>query len=271
MNGSEEFEKGADTMRRLWGETSYGGFVTEVDPDSWKMHMEHFFGELMSRPGLALRDRALINLAINTIIAIDYKTQLNAKAWLRSNIHSAINNGISKEEILETFMHLAHYAGWPAAINALLVAKAVFAPEHLKEKKNTPKRLNEDQPISISERTKKGKDLLQQLNGCEVQGEFMEELFPEFWEMTIGHLFGEVWSRPGLALRDRIIVSMVAHMALRFNFGLEKSMRWALNNGISREEILEMIMHVAHFRGWPFGMNALMVARSVFPSKKQPG
>ena len=45
-------------------------------------------------------------------------------------------------------------------------------------------------------------------------------------------------------------------------------MRWALNNGISKEEILEVALHVAHYGGWPCGINAMEVAKQVFEEKE---
>jgi 4-carboxymuconolactone decarboxylase len=96
----------------------------------------------------------------------------------------------------------------------------------------------------------------------------MEEMFPEFWRMTQEHLFGEVWSRPGLALRDRSLITMAALMVLGRSEELKGHMGYALNIGISREEVLEMAMHLAHYAGWPVGVGALRVAKEVFSSRE---
>ncbi len=125
--------------------------------------------------------------------------------------------------------------------------------------------------MTDSERLEKGRQVLQQLRaGMPVSAttNVTAEMFPDFWEMTQGHLFGEVWSRPGLALRDRSIMTMVTLTTLGRSEELKVHMGYALNIGISREEILEMLMHVAHYAGWPAGVSALRVAKEVFSSRE---
>jgi len=117
------------------------------------------------------------------------------------------------------------------------------------------------------DRLEKGRRVLQQLRrGGEASpsAKLMAEMFPDFSRMTEEHLFGEVWSRPGLALRDRSLVTMATLVVLGRSEELKGHIGYALNIGISREEILEMIMHLAHYAGWPFGVGALRVAKEVF-------
>ncbi len=131
--------------------------------------------------------------------------------------------------------------------------------------------------MTDSESIAKGRAILKHLRGVDHPsgtGAGAEEMFfddadnrrdfADFWGMTQGHIFGEVWSRPGLALRDRSMITMVALTVLASTEELKGHMRYALNNGIAKEEILEMILHVAHYAGWPAGVNALRVAKEVF-------
>lgn len=131
--------------------------------------------------------------------------------------------------------------------------------------------------MTDSESLAKGREILKRLRGTEHPGgpsnatdEMFFDLvenrrdFTDFWRMTQGHLFGEVWSRPGLALRDRSMITIVALTVLARTEELKGHMGYALNIGIAKEEILEMIMHVAHYAGWPVGVNALRVAKEVF-------
>ena len=75
---------------------------------------------------------------------------------------------------------------------------------------------------------------------------------------------GQLDADPGLALRDRSLVTMATLVVLGRSEELKGHIGYALNIGISREEILEMIMHLAHYAGWPFGVGALRVAKEVF-------
>jgi len=125
--------------------------------------------------------------------------------------------------------------------------------------------------MSNSDSLKEGKRILQILRGGETKDEFfdsVENLCPDWTRMTQGHLFGEVWSRPGLSLRDRSMIT-VAMLVIhgRNDLGLKAQMEFALHLGISKEEIFEIIMHATHYGGWPCGANAMRLAVEVFSTK----
>ncbi len=277
----EKFKRGQNAQRDFWGstlhersETSRGEFhkiVREVYGDHHnKMITEHLFGDVWYRPGLAQQEKTVLLITVSSTVVFDYDAVLRSRAGLVNNLEGALHQGISREEILEIIMEIAHYSGWPAAYNALLVAKDVFASTNVGKGKmaGDTQKDGKKKTLSDTEKYEKGKKILQQqLQGGKGANDFTEELFPDFWKMTMEHLFGEVWSRPGLSLRKRIIISLAANMTLKFNFGLEESMRWALHNGFSREEILDAIIEVAHLRGWPAGINAILVAKAVFASR----
>lgn len=86
----------------------------------------------------------------------------------------------------------------------------------------------------------------------------------EFMDVTIGHLFGDVWTRPGLELRERSMITCAALVAMGKELQLKTHLRGALNAGISRQAIEEMMIHLAHYSGWPTAVNGLRVAREVF-------
>jgi 4-carboxymuconolactone decarboxylase len=75
-------------------------------------------GDLWSRPGLEMRDRAMITLAALTV--------LNRPDQLRVYIHGALGVGVTRSEVCEVIMHMATYAGFPAAIEAFRVADSAF-------------------------------------------------------------------------------------------------------------------------------------------------
>jgi 4-carboxymuconolactone decarboxylase len=83
-------------------------------------------------------------------------------------------------------------------------------------------------------------------------------------EVTVDYLFGELWTRSGLSLRDRTFVTITTLAALGREPYLKFHLRGALQAGVTEAEILEMILHVGHYAGWPLAMAATAVARSVF-------
>ncbi|MCP4329976.1 MAG: carboxymuconolactone decarboxylase family protein [Alphaproteobacteria bacterium] len=86
----------------------------------------------------------------------------------------------------------------------------------------------------------------------------------EMLGVTIEHLFGDIWTRPGLDHRDRELITVSVIAALGFERQLRVHVRGALNAGVTRDEIKELMLHVAHYAGWPSGFNGISVAREVF-------
>lgn len=78
-----------------------------------------------------------------------------------------------------------------------------------------------------------------------------------FWEFTTAHLFGQVWSRPGLSLRDRALVTLAVLLAVDADRGSMNHLRYAHNLGITEEEIRELIIQVGFYAGWPKGAHAM--------------
>ncbi len=87
---------------------------------------------------------------------------------------------------------------------------------------------------------------------------------PKFVELTDDVLFGDVWERPGLSKRDRSLITCAALIALNRTEQQTGHFGRALNNGVKKEEIIEMITHLAFYGGWPVSMSAAGVAKKVF-------
>ena len=77
-------------------------------------------------------------------------------------------------------------------------------------------------------------------------------------------LFGDVWERPDLKPRDRSIVTVACLISLYRTNELPFHLKKALQNGVTRDEIIETITHLAFYSGWPTAATALSMARKVF-------
>ncbi len=86
----------------------------------------------------------------------------------------------------------------------------------------------------------------------------------DIMDVSVEHLFGDIWTRPGLKLRDRSMITVTALMVLVRPAQLKVHLKGALNVGISRKEIKEMAIHLAHYGGWPASMTAMSVVEEVF-------
>ena len=99
----------------------------------------------------------------------------------------------------------------------------------------------------------------------------MQEIAPHLAHLTTNVLFGDLWERPGLSKRERSLITVAALTALYRTDQLRSHIRRALENGVSKAEIGELITHMAFYGGWPTAANAVQVAKQVFDEAKSGG
>jgi 4-carboxymuconolactone decarboxylase len=87
---------------------------------------------------------------------------------------------------------------------------------------------------------------------------------PALVDYTERILFGDVWERPGLSKRDRSLITVATLVALYRTNELPFHLKRALDNGISRDELIELITHLAFYAGWPTAATAVTIAKRVF-------
>ncbi|WCM22658.1 carboxymuconolactone decarboxylase family protein [Paraburkholderia bryophila] len=93
------------------------------------------------------------------------------------------------------------------------------------------------------------------------------DIAPALADYTDKVLFGEVWQRPGLSPRDRSLVTVAGLVAMYRGNELPFHLGKALDNGVSRDELIELITHLAFYSGWPTASTALGIARQVFAGR----
>jgi 4-carboxymuconolactone decarboxylase len=89
------------------------------------------------------------------------------------------------------------------------------------------------------------------------------DVAPKLAELTDQVLFGDVWERPELSKRDRSLITVAALVALHRPDQLRFHLGRAVENGVKKEELIEVIIHLAFYAGWPSAMSAAMVAKEV--------
>jgi len=99
-------------------------------------------------------------------------------------------------------------------------------------------------------RFKRGYALLKKMGREKLMLE-QKALCPEMYEISVGHLFGDIWARPGLSLRERQLVTLAANIACVRPSGNHSHYRSAQHIGITKQEICEVILQVGHYAGWP--------------------
>jgi 4-carboxymuconolactone decarboxylase len=91
---------------------------------------------------------------------------------------------------------------------------------------------------------------------------------PKLTDLTEKVLFGDVWDRPGLSKCDRSLITVAALMATYRPEQLRVHIARASENGVTKEELGELITHLAFYAGWPTAMTAATLAHEVFDGSK---
>lgn len=123
MDENEKFKAGLAVRKKVMGEKYVNDSLANAQADEFMLPLQQFltenaWGAVWVRDGLSLKMRSMLNLAILTAI--------NRPNELKLHVRGAINNGVTKEEMQEIFLHCGVYCGAPAALESFKIAQAVF-------------------------------------------------------------------------------------------------------------------------------------------------
>lgn len=121
----DSYQRGLELRKKVLGDAHVERSLAGAQ-DDFTRDLQHYvtgfgWGEIWARPGLTLRERSLLNLAM--------LTALNRPHELRTHIRGALRNGVTQTEMREVFLQTIAYCGFPAAIDSFRVAKEVLAEE----------------------------------------------------------------------------------------------------------------------------------------------
>lgn len=121
MSTEDRFTRGQRTLASIHGHVGEGVMQTlqDIAPDFARMIIEFPYGDVYARGVLSPRERQIATIASLT-------TQGNAGKELKAHIQGALNVGCTRQEVIEILMQMAVYAGFPAALNGIMVAKELF-------------------------------------------------------------------------------------------------------------------------------------------------
>ncbi|MEK6347732.1 MAG: carboxymuconolactone decarboxylase family protein [Burkholderia sp.] len=204
---------------------------------------------LWQRPGLSPRDRAIVTVAV--LIARNQATELRNQAPL------ALDRGVHPAELSEILSHLAFYAGWGNATAAAGVIADTFRARGI-DAAHLPG--VDAPPLPLDEAAERQR------------AQAVDALFgataPGVVQYTTDALFNDLWLRPGLAPRDRSLVTVAALVANGQVAQIPYHLNRALDNGLSRDEAAEMLTQLAFYAGWPNVFSAMPVFKEVLAKRE---
>ncbi|NYE63926.1 4-carboxymuconolactone decarboxylase [Duganella sp. 1224] len=204
-------------------------------------------GDVWRRPQLSGRDRALLTLSV--LIARGQSEQTPSYLAL------ALDHGVKPSEISGMIAHLAFYSGWGNAMAAATVASGVFEQRGI----DAGQLSSAAMPAALDSVAEARRHAI-------VQRKF-GDVAPGLVQLTKDVLFGDLWLQPELSPRDRCLVTICSVIATAQTAQLGFYLNRAMDNGVSRAELSELMTHVAFYSGWSSVYTALAVAKEVFETR----
>jgi 4-carboxymuconolactone decarboxylase len=219
---------------------------TELAPGMDRLAEEFVWGSIWARPGLELDDRMLAVLS-----ALTSKQRL---PQLRRYIGAALHIGVPARTIQEVFIHCGLYSGFPTILNALALANEVFAEQGITVPDTELPDMDAEALMAM------GRETMHKLHGDRAEGGYAapdNKTTAAMYPTAVAYGYGELWNRPGLDYRQRMICAVAAFTAIDLLPQLTKFAQSALNTGLSREQVVEIIMQTGPYSGFPRALNAL--------------
>lgn len=204
--------------------------------------------DLWKRPDLSPRDRSIVTAS--ALIA------RNQTIGMLHYFNLALDYGVTPGELSELVTHLAFYSGWSNAFSAVAIVKDIFEQREIGAEQLPP----------VSPRLLPLNKAAEAERLARVQQD-IGHVAPGVVQYTADLLFRDLWLRPGLAPRDRSLVTVSALAASGQAAQITYHLNRAMDNGLTKEQASEVLTHLAFYAGWPNVFSALPVVKAVFEKR----
>jgi 4-carboxymuconolactone decarboxylase len=246
QGGHVDAERAVRAMYRRHG--ALGSYAVDV-----------VMGDLWSRPQLTPRDRSLVVISV--------LASMGSVEELGVHVEVGLNHGLSREEIDEVVLQVAAYAGFPMAMAATRVVDRTFC--RLDGVDRQPPR-NPAEAKGDEQRRRDATDVLSTLTGGRAASDPAQALanivgtLGDVGQLAFDWAFGEVWARTQLSRRDRSLIVVAILTWLGKDNELAFHIPAALNHGLSREEVCEVMVQMCVYGGFPRAVEGMRAAQTAF-------
>jgi 4-carboxymuconolactone decarboxylase len=254
---SKRYARGAARMKEIAGEDALATVeaLEDIAPDLGRFVVEFAYGDVHARPGLDVLQRQLVTIGALTAAG-------ETAPQLRFHIGAALHVGLDAAQVVEALIHLVPFAGFPRTLNALAAARTVFEERGVRI-----------EPIEVEpggDRYARGEDKLREVDGehgIEVI-ESLNDVAPDLGRYIVEFPFGDIYTRPGLDLRQRQLVTLGGLIAFGDTAPQQKvHFNAALRVGLSPRQVIETVIQAVPYTGFPRALNAVGVLREVFEER----
>jgi 4-carboxymuconolactone decarboxylase len=233
--------------------------LENISPGLVKYLIEYVFGEIYDRKGLDIKSKELGVVAALTAMG-------NADPQLRVHIHAALNVGCNIAQIQEVILQMSAYSGFPSSINGMIALKEVLEERKKEGHKDEKGTVLSSKIPHDKTRYDYGAELLTKLNKDQVQilESTFKDISPDMPKFVIEYGFSDILSRPALDLRHREIATIAALTAVgNSSSQLKFHIKSALNIGVTKEEISEIMILMSVYSGFPAAINGTLALKEV--------
>ena len=221
--------------------------------------VDYVMGDLWSRPQLTRRDRSLVVIAV--------LASMGSVEELAGHVEIGLNHGLTREEVDEIVLQVAAYAGYPMAMAATRVVDRTFC--RIDGVDRQPARRPADAKDDDRRRADAA-DVLRTLTAGRAAAQPEQALadivalLGDVGKLAFDWAFGEVWARPQLSRRDRSLIVVAILTWLGKDRELAFHIPAALNHGLSRDEVREIMVQMCVYGGLPRAVEGMRAAQEAF-------
>lgn len=258
MSRSDRYKHGLEILKKIGGADFDDPInrLAQVSEDMARFTVEYPYGDVLSRPGMDLRTRQICT--ISSLIA-----QGSVQPQLRFHMEGLLNVGGRPQDLIEILYFSTAIVGFPAAIDAIGIVRQMFSDRSISFRPERP--ATDDGTGRYARGLRAFGDLMQ--DHAESYISALEEMSPELARWSIEFAYGDIFYRDGLEpkIRHFAIVSMLATVGNRRE-ALRRHLQSAMRTGATSTELIEVLIQISVYAGFPAALNAFSVAAEVLKS-----
>ena len=257
----DRYERGLVALKALDPEVGQAVLdsLEELAPEMSRLLVEFAYGDIYTRPGLDRKSRQVATVAALTALG-------NAERQLRFHIGAALTAGLTPDEIIEVMYVTTVFSGFPSGLNGISAAREVF------QAKGVSPSLGKARTGAGGTRSERGLAALSQTSkdAGERVIQSLADIAPDMARFIIEFSYGEVFSRNIISPQHKEIAMIAVCVAKgTMEPQMKVHIHAALNVGCTQQEIVELMMHMVIYAGFPAALNGLTAARQVFQEIQQ--
>ncbi|TWA78272.1 4-carboxymuconolactone decarboxylase [Azospirillum brasilense] len=267
-DGTDRYRRGLGTFRDLMGmdPSAFCAAFASISPELAQWSLEFVFGDVMARHGLTNEDK---HLAIISMLGATG----NRSELMRLHLRAAVAGGVTLPTLAEAIMQLSVYAGFPAALNGFALLGAVVEDppdQHPTTADLHPTPVAEDTG-SESRRLRRNRGLTALAATSSASGEAVvhsfDDVAPEIGGLIVEFCYGDIFHRSGIDAKTRELTAcaaLAARGAATDVTPLRVHIRAAIKAGARKDEIVETLLNMLPYSGYPAIRQAMILAAEEF-------